>query len=431
MKRLFARGRRFLAAGVALVVIAGFMFALAASSASATGSFLDLDGSEWFATAVQALADQGVMFPQPDGAFDPSDPVTRAELAGYLTRILQLPLDSTSPFSDVDHYSWCAGYVGAMHDAGLILGTTDTTFSPDLPVSRQQAATFIMRALRYYLSKQNQTDAIGAEPTGEDVGAWLAGYRDRELIADSHAGAVADAYRLRIMQGGEDGWFFPSLTVSRAQIAVMLYRAFDQPLSPSPVYPVELAPTSSYATQSIGSEGPLVLLLESRLAELHYPCGTVDTVYDECTRDAVMAFEKVEGLHRDGVADSQVWEHLFAAQTPMPKLSEGGDRIEVDLSRQVMFVIRGGAVAEVVHVSTGKRGTPTGHGKIWLKQAGWQHCPVGWMYYPSYFWPSIAIHGSSSVPPYPASHGCVRTPIWIAAHIFDELPMGMSVDVYY
>ena len=103
----------------------------------------------------------------------------------------------------------------------------------------------------------------------------------------------------------------------------------------------------------------------------------------------------------------------------------------MDLTRQVLFVIRAGEVAEVVHVSTGKIGTPTGHGKVWLKQEGWQHCPVGWMYYPSYFFPSIAIHGSSSVPPYPASHGCVRTPIWIAAHVYAEVPMGSSVDVYY
>jgi hypothetical protein len=211
----------------------------------------------------------------------------------------------------------------------------------------------------------------------------------------------------------------------------MLYRAFEQPLSPSNVYPVEIPPTAAYATLSKGSEGPLVLLLESRLAALHYPCGTVDTVYDECTRDAVMAFEKVERLHRDGIADSEVWQRIFTAQTPTPHLSAGGDRVEVDLTRQVLFVIRAGEVAEVVHVSTGKIGTPTGHGKVWLTQEGWQHCPVGWMYYPSYFFPSIAIHGSSSVPPYPASHGCVRTPIWIAAHVYAEVPMGSSVDVYY
>jgi lipoprotein-anchoring transpeptidase ErfK/SrfK len=84
-----------------------------------------------------------------------------------------------------------------------------------------------------------------------------------------------------------------------------------------------------------------------------------------------------------------------------------------------------------VHISSGKLGTPTGHGDVWLRQEDWQKCPVGWMYYPAYFWPTIAIHGSSSVPPYPASHGCVRTPTWLSAHIFEQLPMGTGVDVYY
>jgi N-acetylmuramoyl-L-alanine amidase len=396
-----------------------------------THTFTDIGGSESYADAALSLADDGVFYPQASGAFGPYDAATRADLAVYLTRLLHLPLSSALPFSDISQYAWYAGYVAAMYEAGLISGTSATTFSPDLPVSRQQAATLLMRSLEYFLRQGNQVALANFSLPDDQVAAWLVGFRDRTLIAPGHQASVANACRFGVMQGGVDGWFYPAMTVTRAQVAVMLYRAFKQPLTASNVYPVEIPATASYAKLSNGSEGPLVLLLESRLAALHYPCGIVDTVYDNSTHDAVMAFEKVEGLPRDGIAGAAVWERVFTAQIPTPRLPAGGDRIEVDLSRQVLFVIRAGEVTETVHVSTGKIGTPTGHGKVWLKQEGWQTVAVGRMYYPSYFYPHIAIHGSGSVPPYPASHGCVRTPIWIAAHIYGEVPMGTSVDVYY
>ena len=431
MKRRWTRRYAAVLVCAAAALTLWWVVVPASPSLAYTHSFTDLSGNESYADAALTLADDGVFYPQSGGTFGPYDQVTRADLAVYLTRVLHLPLSSALPFGDIGQYTWYAGYVAGMYEAGLISGTSATTFSPDLPVSRQQAATLVMRSVEYFLRQGDQAALIGSELADDQAAAWLVGFRDRALIATEHAASVANACRYRIMQGGLDGWFYPNATVTRAQLAVMLYRAFKQPLTASNVFPVEIPATTAYATLTKGSEGPLVLLLESRLAALHYPCGTVDTVYDQSTSDAVMAFEKVERLHRDGIADAEVWQRIFAAETPTPHLSAGGDRVEVDLTRQVLFVIRAGQVAEVVHVSTGKIGTPTGHGVVWLKQEGWQHCSVGWMYYPSYFYPHIAIHGMSSVPPYPASHGCIRTPIWIAAHIYDEVPMGTSVDVYY
>ncbi len=303
-------------------------------------------------------------------------------------------------------------------------------FSPEAPVTRQQAASLVVGALGYRLARQPQPSVDLALPEYLAPG-WLVGFRDRGLIAPEHVTSVANAYRLGIIEGASDGWLYPALGLTRAQMAVMLYRAFLQPITPSQVHPVEVPAVPAYPTQAKGSQGALVTFLESRLVALHYPCGEVDGIYDERTRDAVMAFEKVERLPRDGTADGEVWQHLMVAQTPNPRLFAPGDRVEVDLTRQVLLVIKAGTVAEIVHVSTGKAGTPTGHGSVWLKQRGWQECSVGWMYFPSYFYPHIAIHGSSSVPIYPASHGCIRTPVWIAEHVYDQVLMGMSVDVYY
>ena len=442
-----------LAAMLAALFVGGTLLlpgsASAEPAALVAAGFTDVAGTEWFAEAALALGARSVIYPKADGSFGPNDLVTRAEMAVLLNRVLDLAgSDAASqgaqasaapsaaatgqpaiPFTDVGPYEWYTVAVGNLYAAGLISGTSPTSFSPETVLNRQQAASFIMRALDFSVGSTG-TVADFALPEGQ-APAWLAGFRDRSLIATQHLSAIANASRLGIVQGDGDGWFYPSLTVTRAQVATMLYRAFMQPLAAKNVYPVELPPVPAYETLKIGSEGMLVYLLESRLTDLHYPCGDVDKTYDERTRDAVMAFEKVEGLSRDGVDGEEVWQRLFTAQTPTPRYTKEGDRVEVDLTRQVLFMISDNVVREIVHVSTGKVGTPTGHGDVWLRQPGWQTCPVGRMYYPCYFYPHIAIHGSGSVPTYPASHGCVRTPTWISPHLYDELPMGIGVDVYY
>lgn len=53
------------------------------------------------------------------------------------------------------------------------------------------------------------------------------------------------------------------------------------------------------------------------------------------------------------------------------------------------------------------------------------------MYYSSFFLRGFAIHGYHSVPSYPASHGCVRVPIWIAPSLFAADNYGETIYVYY
>ena len=393
-------------------------------------SFTDVRGSDWFAEAVDALAAHGIAYGRDDGTFGPNDPVTRAQLAAFLSRALHLPDSLAAPFTDVKISDWYFGPVAAMYEAGLVTGSGPTTFSPNSPVSRQQAATMVMRSLEYLLEKQPQP-GVDFDLAAGEMALWLAGFRDRNMISREHAPSVANAYRLAISEGADDGWFYPALTLSRAQMAAMIYRALLQPIKPRIAYPIECVAESSYPALKSGSEGSLVWFLESRLEALGYRCGPVDGVYDHRTGDAVMAFEKVEGLGRDGVVGATVWARLFGAMRPSPRLSAAGDRVEVDLARQVLFFVHDNVVTKVVHVSTGRLGTPTGHGVVNYKTPGWYLSSVGWMYASSYFRPKIAIHGSKSVPSYPASHGCVRTPMWLADELYDQLVLGYPVDVYY
>jgi hypothetical protein len=173
-----------------------------------------------------------------------------------------------------------------------------------------------------------------------------------------------------------------------------------------------------------GDRGPSVLALERRLTELHYAVQA-DGVFGDDDTEALYAFQKVTGLPRTGVADATVWRRLLAAHTPAPRY--GGDHVEVDKTRQVLFVVRGGKVALIVATSTGATGnTPVGVWHVYRKVGGFDWV----LYYPSYFLRGFAVHGYPDVPPYPASHGCARIPMWIAQTVYGDIAMGSTVYVY-
>ena len=174
-----------------------------------------------------------------------------------------------------------------------------------------------------------------------------------------------------------------------------------------------------------GARGRSVLALERRLAELRYALRGVDSVYGHDTFEAVLAFQKVHGLPRTGRVEPWLWRRLSVAG--VPRAQRAGDYIEVDKTRQVLFVVRGGKVTRVVHVSTGATGnTPLGSWRVYRKVGGWDWV----LWYPMYFKGGFAIHGYPSVPAYPASHGCVRIPMWLAPSLFGMHSYGTTVVVH-
>lgn len=394
-------------------------------------TFSDVAPDDWFATAVSELSDAGVINGFSDGSFRPYDTVTRAQLAAMLARVLQPPQSYTEPFADVSSSDWFYGSVAGLYSAGVISGTSSTSFSPNVGIDRQQTATLIMRALGYSLQGQPQ-DGISLALASEQQAAWLAGFKDRDFVSPVHGRNVANAVRFGIVTGTGDGWFYPILTVTRAQAAGMIHRALYQPLTEAASVPPAV-PAEPYPGLHRGSTGPLVTYVEQRLASLKYQVGAVDGVYDEPLKDAVLAFQKVERLSRDGEVGPQVWSRITSAGMPALRLSAGGNRVEVDLSRQVLLLVNGGQIVKILPISSGREGwrTPTGHYRIQRKLPYWRESSLGLLYKPSYFVGGIAIHGAYSVPAYPASHGCVRVPYWATDALYPQLPVGMTVDVYY
>jgi N-acetylmuramoyl-L-alanine amidase len=156
----------------------------------------------------------------------------------------------------------------------------------------------------------------------------------------------------------------------------------------------------------------------------------------------VIAFEKANGLERDGVVPPDEWTRVLRERRPAPPLASRDAYVYVDLRRQILFDVRHGNVMRVLPVSTGGGYaytgldgnrhvaiTPTGTYRIFRRVGGKEESYLGTLYYPGYFANGYAIHGSKRVPPRPVSHGCVRIPLWVAREFFRRMHIGTPVIV--
>lgn len=167
----------------------------------------------------------------------------------------------------------------------------------------------------------------------------------------------------------------------------------------------------------------------------------------ESFRHALIAFQKIEGLKPTGKLTFDDLETLRRANPPAPKetttLEEGKIRVEVDLRRQVLFVIEGeNKVTKILSVSSGNGKefksegfardavTPPGRFNVYNKIKGWKKSALGMLYYPNYYLSGLAIHGSTFVPAYPDSHGCIRIPMYAAAEFYQIAEIGTEILVH-
>ena len=185
-----------------------------------------------------------------------------------------------------------------------------------------------------------------------------------------------------------------------------------------------------------------ILAAEERLSNLGYWTGAVDGTLDAGSRHALIAFQKVEGRKRTGKLTRAELQALLSANRPLPKYS-GFAHVEIDLNRQVLFIVdTTGTITHILPVCTGneknymdhgeihRAHTPRGRFKVLRKVAGWRLSTLGLLYYPNYILNGIAIHGSPAMAVYPASHGCIRIPMFASKALSNLTPVGTEVIVY-
>jgi regulation of enolase protein 1 (concanavalin A-like superfamily) len=174
--------------------------------AAPTARFVDVADGSVHAVAIQALAAAGVTQGCTPDRFCPAHPLTRAQLASLLVRLLELPSASSGyqPFVDVDRGASHAGSINALAEAGLVQGCEPGRYCPTRTLTRGQAATVLAAAW-------------GLEPTGErsfsDLGNSV---HARSILALADAGLTAGCSADRFCAGEP---------LTRAQFASFLYRA--------------------------------------------------------------------------------------------------------------------------------------------------------------------------------------------------------------
>jgi peptidoglycan hydrolase-like protein with peptidoglycan-binding domain len=192
----------------------------------------------------------------------------------------------------------------------------------------------------------------------------------------------------------------------------------------------------------LGSTGAAVKRLQERLTTLGYRPGSADGSFGAATASAVLAFQKREGLTRDAVVGPAVEAALADPKAAGPP-SGPVPRLDVDIARQLVFVVlRGGAVI-TLNSSTGNGETysvpgggsdvaytPVGDFTVIRKVPGDERAPLGTLRNPLYFYRGWAIHGAANVPAYPASHGCARISNVDADWLFPQISLGTPVIVY-
>ena len=180
---------------------------------------------------------------------------------------------------------------------------------------------------------------------------------------------------------------------------------------------------------------------ERRLSDMGYWTGAVDGLFDAATRSALIAFQKWEGRVITGQLTLDELDAIRTSSSPKAR-EPGYAHVEVDLDRQVLLVVNDKSGVRVVPVSTGTGApfidegqpsiayTPRGRFLVYQKEVGWQSGPLRSTYYANFISGGVAIHGSHSVPFQPASHGCIRIPIFAAREMSKLLALGTIVLVY-
>jgi peptidoglycan hydrolase-like protein with peptidoglycan-binding domain len=225
----------------------------------------------------------------------------------------------------------------------------------------------------------------------------------------------------------------PTTTVAPTTSAPPTTAAPTTTTKPKPAAPAKL--------QS-GSEGAQVKALQHRLHELGYQVQAADGQFGPETHHSVVAFQKVNRLGRDGVVGPITRKALERPRVPKPRSTKAGFHVEADLTLQVVYMVKDGKIQEILDASSASGQTytvdgdvrvavtPQGSFVIQRKIDAWRRSKLGLLYRPAYFTGGYALHGAYSVPPFPASHGCIRITTTAMDRWFAKLPVGTPMLVY-
>lgn len=189
--------------------------------------FSDVPADYWAAEEIAACVKAGIVSGYPDGSYQPTSPVTRDQMAAFISRALahgdaNVPASpGTVTFGDVPMGHWAYRYVEYAYAQKVVTGYDDGLYHPAEQVNRGQMAVFVARAMKAPLGDAGIPMHTGA-PTFPDVTAdntWSWCFNHVEYIASQG-----------VTQGYADKLYHPEYTCTRDLMAVYIARAFGLPL---------------------------------------------------------------------------------------------------------------------------------------------------------------------------------------------------------
>lgn len=238
-------------------------------------------------------------------------------------------------------------------------------------------------------------------------------------------------------------WFAVALAV--ALVGPLLSPDRSPTAAASELQPVEgFQPLVALGSSAVGAP---VIRLQYTLKERGFYRGPIDGTYGRSTETAVIAFKKYLGLDRTADFGALDWIRIgLLPQAEIPHRWDEPDRVEIDITKQLLYVVRDQKIVGILPTSTGSgnsyfsvrngrnvaAATPQGDFHLRWHQTGWNCDSVtSWCVYNYWaFTDFYGIHGYGQVPPWPASHGCSRVHTWDSDWLEDHLFVGMPVHVW-
>lgn len=202
-------------------VVSGKLFSNGQFAIARRSSAFSDVGGHWAASDINKLANRFIADARTGNKYEPNKPITRSEFAVLVAKSLGLDgnIDQVKRFKDVATSSAAAPYIGAAVKAGVINGNVDGTFKPNNPITREQMALMMNRAL---LSAGYSTSLSGS------ASSYLNVFTDRKKISSASQDAVARMVHESIIQGITSNTFGPQEPATRAQAAIMVKRMMER-----------------------------------------------------------------------------------------------------------------------------------------------------------------------------------------------------------
>lgn len=176
---------------------------------SAPNRFLDVPNGQWYAPSVSYVTERGLFSGVSETEFAPMSSMTRGMLVSVLYRMEGTNDTGNTPFHDVAPGAWYEKAVGWAYANQVVSGVTKTTFAPDAPIKREDAAVMLTRYLR---------------SAGITLESGTLSFTDNNSISQYAKESVAAMQKARLLSGDDTGNFHPKAQITRAEIASIFMR---------------------------------------------------------------------------------------------------------------------------------------------------------------------------------------------------------------